>query len=124
MLVSGEKRGHPLWLGADPGLQLPRETISVDGSGGARGPLSTAQQGETPLCCTTVHRHGLVGALKGWASCPGTDDMSATSSPKTGMTLGTLSSSASQPAAPTHVSGVPARREGRKVELGVERSQA
>lgn len=124
MLVSGEKRGHPLWLGADPGLQLLREMISVDGSGGARGPLSTARQGETPLCFTTAHHHGLVGALKGWASCLGTDDMSATRSPKTDMTLGTLSSSASQPGAPTHVSGVPARREGGKVGLGVERSQA
>lgn len=49
--------------------------------------------------------------------------MSATVSPKTGMTRGTLPSSASQPGAPTHLSGVPARREGGKAGLGLARSQ-
>lgn len=62
-------------------LQLLRETVSVDGSWGAQGPLSTARQGETPLCFTTAHHQGPAGALKGCSFCPGTDDMSATMSP-------------------------------------------
>lgn len=46
-----------------------------------------------------------------------TDGTNATMSTKTGVTLGTVASSASQPRAPSHLSGVP-------VGLGLERSQA
>lgn len=101
--------------------------------------LSTALECETCLCFSTAHHQRPVGSLKGCSSFPGTDDkcchqklmvgftlgglfppksFSDSVSPKTGVALGIPSSSAPRPRVPTHPSGVPARREGRRSGSG------
>lgn len=140
---SGERRCHLLWLSVDTQVTVSEGDGWHGWEPGAQSPLPTALGCETPLCFGTAHHQRPVSSLRGCSSFPGTDDkchhrklmvglnlqglfppkgFHDSISPKTGVSLGTLSFSASQPGAPAHLSVVPARREGGKVGVGLERS--